>query len=175
MCRKEGAEFVPVNGDDEAEVQRLSDFATAIVREHFDPMVGKAQNDYMLKKFQSPEAIREQIAGGYRYYWMKDGGRPVGFTAFYPRDGKMYLSKFYIEKKCRGKGYARQMFDFLVTETKKAGLPAIFLNVFRGNTEVAAIYRHLGFAVIREEEGDIGGGFRTVAYVMEYRLPEQSA
>lgn len=45
--------------------------------------MGKAQNDYMLKKFQSPEAIREQIAGGYRYYWMKDGGRTVDYVMEY--------------------------------------------------------------------------------------------
>ncbi|MBR5473812.1 MAG: GNAT family N-acetyltransferase [Lachnospiraceae bacterium] len=164
--------FHAVSGQDKEEIMSLSAFATAIVREHFDPLIGKEQNDYMLEQFQSPKAIQGQIADGYRYYWMFDDDEPVGFIAFYPKDGKMYLSKFYVEKAKRGCGYARNMFDFLCEETKKEGLSAIFLNVFRGNAEVVHIYQHLGFQIVREEETEMGGGYRFVDYVMEYLITE---
>ena len=53
--------FAEVRLGDEAEIEALSRLATAIVREHFDPLIGKAQNDYMLKKFQSVPAICGQL------------------------------------------------------------------------------------------------------------------
>ena len=67
--------------------------ATEILREHYDPIVGKQQNDYMLDKFQSVRAIGEQLGNGYRYYFVRCDGRNVGFMAFYPRQKAMYLSK----------------------------------------------------------------------------------
>ena len=50
--------FEEVKRADEEQVQTLSALATSIVREHFDPIIGKAQNDYMLEKFQSVPALR---------------------------------------------------------------------------------------------------------------------
>ena len=43
------------------EIKPLSILATSILREHYDPILGKEQNDYMLEKFQSEKAIKEQI------------------------------------------------------------------------------------------------------------------
>ena len=90
-----------------------------------------------------------------------------GFLAFYPRDGKMYLSKFYVDSRARGRGIAREMFRFLLEETKKEGLPSIFLNVNRDNETVIRIYEHLGFRKVREEKNDIGGGFVMDDFVLE--------
>ena len=38
---------------EEDEISILSPLATSILREHFDPIIGKEQNDYMLEKYQS--------------------------------------------------------------------------------------------------------------------------
>ena len=80
-------------------------FASCIVKQHFDPIIGEAQNDYMIDKFQSVPAISGQIRNGYRYYLVTDGeGALLGFLAFYPREESMYLSKFYVDGKKRGRG-----------------------------------------------------------------------
>ena len=47
------------------EINELSVLATKIVREHYDPIIGKETNDYMLNLFQSPEGIQKQINDGY--------------------------------------------------------------------------------------------------------------
>ena len=52
---------------DENKIKEMSEMATEILREHYDPIVGKTQNDYMLKKFQSVDAIRGQLEQGYQY------------------------------------------------------------------------------------------------------------
>lgn len=150
------------------EAEMLSEFASGIVRRHFDLLIGTAQNDYMIAKFQAPEAIRQQLASGYQYYWVRADGETAGFLAFYPRDGKLYLSKFYLAEAFRGKHLARRMLDFIVSAAKAAALPAIFLNVNRDNAQVIAIYEHLGFVKVREEKNDIGGGFFMDDYVLEY-------
>ena len=162
-------EFIRVK-EEESEMQKLSALATEIVREHFDPLIGKPQNDYMLAKFQTEEAIRQQMEDGYRYYWVVADGKIAGFLAFYPRKGKMYLSKFYVQKSFRGRHLAAKMHDFVCQETMRKGLSAIELNVNRGNLQVIDIYEHLGYHRIREEKNDIGGGFFMDDYVLECRL-----
>lgn len=162
-------DFTPLDGKDAVAVNEMSHLATDIVREHFDPLIGKAQNDYMLARFQTPQAIEEQTAHGSRYYFVRENGQDADFVAFYPRDGKMYLSKFYLKKEMRGKGYAHEMLSFVLDETKKAGLPAVFLNVNRYNDACRA-YEALGFTVARYEVNDIGNGFVMDDAVYEYTL-----
>ena len=141
--------------------------ATEIVREHYDPILGKAQNDYMLEKFQSPHAIRSQLEHGYRYFFACEGGRRVGFLAFYPRGESMYLSKLYLYKAERGKGYSRRMVGFVKEKAREEGLSSIELNVNRFNNAVYA-YEKIGFRRIWSEKNDIGSGYYMDDYV--YRL-----
>lgn len=166
--------FLPVNAADSETVKKLSDFAGKIVREHFDPIIGPDQNSYMIARFQSAEAIHEQIvSGGYRYYIVQADGCWAGFIAFYPRGERMYLSKFYLDRAFRGRGIAGKMFAFIREETAKEGLSAIFLNVNRFNADVIAVYHHFGFHCVRMEKNDIGNGFVMDDYVMEYPMPQE--
>lgn len=159
-------EFVQLACDEE-QIQEMSALATEIVREHFDPIIGKEQNDYMIARSQSPEAIRDQLEGGSQYFFVEEAGRKVGFLAFYPKGEVMYLSKFYLRKEERGRGYSHAMLAFLVEQTREAGLPAIELNVNRNNDAIKA-YEKLGFTRDRAEKVDIGGGFYMDDYI--YRL-----
>ncbi|MCH5265861.1 MAG: DNA/RNA nuclease SfsA [Lachnospiraceae bacterium] len=162
--------ILPVKAEEPGQLELLSQLATRIVREHFDPIIGTAQNDYMLARFQTVEAITSQIQDGYRYYWVKLDGENAGFLAFYPRDRKIYLSKFYVAKEYRGRHLAGKMLAFVREQARQEGLTAIFLNVNRENESVIAIYQHLGFEIVRGEKNDIGGGFYMDDYVMEYKI-----
>lgn len=159
--------FEQLRLSDESGIREMSDMATAIVREHFDPLIGKEQNDYMLALFQSRDAIRRQLENGYRYYFVRLEGRNVGFVAFYPKGDSMYLSKFYLYRSQRGNGYSRRMMDFVIREARRESLTGIELNVNKGNSACRA-YEHLGFRIIRSEKNDIGQGFYMDDYV--YRL-----
>ena len=152
---------------DENGIKEMSDMATEIVREHFDPIIGKAQNDYMIGKFQTVDAIREQISHGYLYWFVRFEGRRIGFLAYYPKETCLYLSKLYLYKDERGKGYSRQMLAFVVQKAREMGKPSIELNVNRNNSAVRA-YEKLGFQLIRTEKNDIGSGFFMDDFV--YRL-----
>ena len=163
-------EFIKLK-DDNTDIERMSRMATEILRDYYDPIIGKEQNDYMLALFQSPEGIKDQLSHGYRYYFVTIDDTPVGFTAFYPRtDGVMYLSKIYLRKEHRGKGYARGIIDFIAAEAKKENLSAIELNVNKHNPSTGP-YESLGFNRNRSEKNDIGGGFYMDDYVYRLEIP----
>ncbi len=151
--------------NNEQEIKQMSEMATDILRDYYDPIIGKEQNDYMLNMFQSVASIRDQLAHGYHYYFVRDDdGKNLGFFAFYPRGNALYLSKFYLYKDQRGKGYARTILEFLKTQAKELDLGRIELNVNRNNDTIF-IYEKLGFTVAREEKNDIGNGFYMDDYV----------
>ena len=156
--------FVKLTKGDINGIKEMSEMATAILREHYDPIIGKEQNDYMLKMFQSEEAVAEQLDHGYNYYFAKDEGQNAGFLAYYPREGALYLSKLYLYKNQRGKGFSRVMLEFLKEKAKELGLNRIELNVNRNNPSVQ-IYEKLGFTVAWTEKNDIGNGFYMDDYV----------
>lgn len=158
--------ITPVQKD---EIELLSKTASEIVKEHFDPIIGPAQNDYMIRMFQSVPAIREQFDKGYSYYFVMDDNRIIGFFAYYPKGDILYLSKFYLYKDQRRKGYAKQMLAFAVQAAQAAGLQAIELNVNRNNSAIQA-YEKLGFIKLREEVNDIGGGFVMDDYVFRLEV-----
>lgn len=160
-------DFVRLKSDDIKQIEEMSELATSIVREHYDHILGTEQNDYMLEKFQSVNAIYDQLKNGYNYYFVKVDNKNVGFLAFYPRDNSMYISKFYLEYRARNKGYSRQMLNFVMEKAKDSGLNSIELNVNKQNPSIA-IYEKLGFKRLRAEKIDIGAGYFMDDYV--YKL-----
>ncbi len=156
--------FEQLVSDDKDGIVAMSRLATGIVREHYDPILGKAQNDYMLEKFQSADAIGHQLESGYQYYFVRSAGRDIGFLAFYPRGEALYLSKLYLLKEERGKGYSRLMVDFVVGKAREASLGSIELNVNKYNDAIRA-YESLGFKRVRAEKNDIGSGYFMDDYV----------
>ena len=159
--------FIKLHREDDDAIAEMSQIATSIVKEHFDPLIGSQQNDYMISLFQTKDAIKEQLENGYQYYFVQNEDKIVGFIAFYPKQTVMYLSKFYLYKDQRKKGYSHQMLDFIIEQTKKMGFNAIELNVNKHNSACEA-YDHLGFKIIRSEKNDIGNGYYMDDYV--YRL-----
>ncbi len=49
--------FEKLEVNDQERIEEMSSMAKAIVREHFDPLIGREQNDYMISLFQTPEAV----------------------------------------------------------------------------------------------------------------------
>ena len=145
-------------------VLAMSRLATDILREHYDPILGKAQNDYMLEKFQSVDAINHQLESGYQYYFVREAGQDIGFLAFYPRGEALYLSKLYLLKDERGKGYSRLIIEFVVGKAMEASLGSVELNVNKYNDAILA-YEKLGFRRVRAEKNDIGRGYFMDDYV----------
>lgn len=149
-------------------IERL---ATAIWNEHYTPIIGKAQVDYMLEKFQSIAAMNRQIANeGYAYYSIMRNSELIGYFAVKPEQDALFLSKLYLDKSARGKGYSRQAQQFIEQLARRSGLNKLRLTVNKYNTGSIKAYTALGFETIQEAVFDIGAGYVMDDYVMEKRL-----
>ena len=171
-------QFVEVNTSDEKAIKEMSELASNIVKEYYDPILGESQNDYMIYKFQSVSAIKEQLQEGYNYFFVTKTNQNsninkslnIGFMTYYPRTNDIYLSKFYLHKNYRGQGISRHMLNFIVNKTKEVGFNTVTLNVNKYNDLAITAYEKLGFIKVGEEKTDIGHGYYMDDYIYKYNI-----
>lgn len=146
-----------------------ADLAHTIWREHYAGIISSDQIEYMLEKFQSVPAIKNADAQGCEYYLIRVLGVNAGYVAIEPNhpQGKLFLSKIYLLKEYRGKGYARDVLDEVREMARGLRLKSIWLTVAKNNRSSLAAYEHLGFTNTEDICKDIGGGFVMDDYVME--------
>ncbi len=149
------------------QIVEVETLAFDIWHEHYIPIIGIAQVEYMLKKFQSKEAIGKQIKEGYFYYLVKVNEKYVGYTGFEIKEEELFLSKIYIKSENRGKGYGKASFDFIKTMAKKRDCKKIVLTVNKNNLNSIKAYKQMGFINKDPIVRDIGGGFIMDDYKME--------
>ena len=141
----------------DTQVREIADLAKVIWNEHFTPIIGKDQVDYMVEKFQS--------------YPIFSGGEFCGYTGIHPgEDNRLFLSKLYLKKESRGHHLATGAFSFLKEICRERGYSAIWLTCNKHNDNSLGVYRHFGFEIIDTQEADIGGGFIMDDYIMEYKM-----
>ncbi len=145
----------------EQDIAEVVQLAREIWPEHYIPIIGQAQVDYMLEKFQSAPAITDQIAGGYEYYLALDRGRSAGYLAIVPdrKESRLLLSKIYVLKELRGRGIGKDMLDFIENICRERGIRTIRLTVNKNNTGSINWYTGRGFVNAGPIVQDIGRGF----------------
>ena len=162
-------DFIKVESKED--LRELAKIANEVWHQHFITILSLEQIDYMVDKFQSEPAMTKQIKkDGYEYYFLVEKGKNIGYTGFRKDGDKLFLSKLYILKEYRGKGYASQSFAFLENLCKEQGLTAIWLTVNRYNDNTIAVYKRKGFEVIRTQIADIGNGYVMDDYIMEKKV-----
>ena len=152
------------------QIDTLCAIAQEVWHETFDSLLPEGQTDYMIDKFQSDHAVKDQMAHqNYRYYLAKLQGQYAGFVGFAPRyqgEEEMYLSKVYLLAKYRHQGVVKAMFQLVEEQTKQEGLSKIRLTVNKKNTHAAQVYEHYGYKTVEWVESDIGNGYVMDDFVM---------
>jgi len=150
------------------DIETVAALAHEIWNEHFPPIIGQAQVDYMLENLQSVPAISQQIAEGYEYYLVHLEGRPVGYLALVPAmdKGAVQLSKLYVKSEHRGAGLGKAMLEFAERRCGELGAHTLWLTVNQHNAGPIAFYERRGFMRDGELVMDIGGGFVMQDYKM---------
>lgn len=166
---KENAQFVPVVTDEQ--ISQTAALAEVIWHECFARILKPEQIEYMVEKFQSAPAMTEQIRSqGYEYYLICAEEQPVGYVGVQAKDGKLLLSKLYLDKAARGRGFGQQALSFVEGVAKSRGCEGVWLTVNRHNERAISVYRKTGYALAREEVQDIGGGFVMDDFIFEKPL-----
>ena len=163
-----GIEVRIASGPEDAEI--IAELAKKIWTEWYTPIIGAAQVEYMLDKFQTAEAVERQInEEGCRYY-IADAERPAGYCAvrFDPETREAFLSKIYVEAGFRRQGVAGAMIDAFTADYEP--VRTITLTVNRRNYESIVAYEKMGFKIAGTVVTDIGGGFVMDDYRMVMEL-----
>lgn len=162
-------EFIPIKTQEQ--IEELAQLADKIWHEHFAAIISPEQIDYMVDVFQSYNAINEQLQRmGYSYYFVCVGDKNVGYFGIKQDGNKLFLSKLYIMKDYRGKGYASETFNYLEQMCREQQLKAIWLTVNRNNEIPIKVYEKKGFKTVSTQLADIGNGYVMDDYIMEKEL-----
>ena len=155
--------------ENHTELHEVAELAEKIWHECFPGIISEEQISYMVDKFRSYNAMKNQVdTQDYTYFAVRDDGELCGYIGAKPEsDERYFLSKLYLQKENRGKGYARQAMNFLEDLCRQRGLSKIWLTVNRHNDNTIAAYKAMGLTIVREQKADIGGGFFMDDYIME--------
>lgn len=156
----------------EEDIETTAKLAENIWEEHYTPIIGSEQVKYMVDNFQTSWAISNSIKEGCIYYivWLNDIA--AGYFAIKENEpqGRMFLSKFYVERTFRGKGLASIAMKRIVDMAKAKNLESIWLTVNKNNTNSIKIYEKFGFVKVKSILTPIGSNFFMDDYVMEFIL-----
>ncbi len=163
-----------ISVETDEQIKACAEIADEIWHEWFPSILTAEQIDYMVEKFQSVKAMTEQVRStGYKYFFIHRNGVHMGYTAVHAEeDGRLFLSKIYLKKEYRGKGYASKVFAFLKDYCLSNGLKAIWLTVNKNNANSIAVYEKKGFKIIGEDVTDIGNGFVMDDYFYQLDIEE---
>ena len=155
----------------QAEIPELASLASDIWHEYFPCILTDGQIDYMVDRFQSEGAMRDQISEkGYRYYFLVRGGETVGYTGIMAEGDALFISKLYLKKEFRGKGLGTEALGLIFDICRSEGFGRTYLTVNRGNAKAIRAYERNGFVTIRSQVADIGNGYVMDDFVMEKRF-----
>lgn len=162
-------QFVPVTTPAQCEV--VAALAHEIWYEYYVPLIGRAQVDYMVSRFQNSGAVAQQLREGYEYFLTERDGRDIGYCAVQPQaaEDSLFLSKLYVLRDARGAGTGRVCMEFIEQLARRRGLKLLWLTVNKGNPAVKA-YERLGFRIAADLVMDIGSGFVMDDFRMEKPL-----
>ena len=166
-------EFVPVETPEDRAA--LAALASEIWHEYWPALIGEAQTDYMVERFQSLAAIERDMAEHVYEYWFlqaEDDGRIVGYTGGHVevQTNRFFISKIYLLAEERGRGFAKETVRFYEGLCRERNLEAMYLTVNKGNDLGIRAYLGTGFRTIDAVETDIGNGFIMDDYIMEKRI-----
>jgi len=154
----------------QSEYLLIEQLADTIWRHHYIPITGIGQVEYMLKKYQSPEAIADQVEYGYEYYIINYHEASVGYISIKKEKNTLFLSKIYVLSDYRGKKIGKTAMKFIENKAKTYDLNKISLTVNRNNKNSVAAYERMGFMKIGAKIKNIGNGFVMDDYLMEKPL-----
>ena len=153
----------------EQQIADVAYLAREIWQEHYLPIVGQEQIDYMLEKFQGERAIAKQLTDGYEYYLVTYNECSVGYMAVIPNvsNTSLMISKIYVRKSNRGCGLGKQMLKFVEEVCRQRSIKKIWLTVNKNNKHSIEWYSKMGFTNTGPIVQDIGGGFVMDDFRME--------
>tara|TARA_R110002050_G_scaffold42086_4_gene101664 strand:- start:6270 stop:6761 length:492 start_codon:yes stop_codon:yes gene_type:complete len=150
--------------------KEIAQLAAVIWREYYSPIIGSEQVDYMVKNYQSAEAMHAQYLDGYHFFMVYYNHQFVGYVSIKKQENSLFLSKIYVSKDHRGKKIGKTAIAFVESKAITMQCRSIILGVNKFNANAIAAYGTMGFKNMGDMITDIGNGFIMDDYKMEKLL-----
>lgn len=158
-----------IKAETDRHIKALEKLAKKIWNEHYVPIIGQEQVDYMLEKFQSFNSIKAQSESGYDYYLFYADDQLSGYFALRSEE-KLFISKLYISSELRGCGYGIYLLNYIKELAVINNISTLWLTANRFNIHSLNWYKKRGFQIMKEVKQDIGRGYFMDDYVLEMEL-----
>ncbi|MCQ3034951.1 MAG: GNAT family N-acetyltransferase [Bacilli bacterium] len=153
-----------------SDIRNVASLGNEVFGGYYKTLLGEEQTNYMVDKFLSKKAIKNNISEGFVYYLINNEEQNIGFIALQYRPAFLYISKCYIKEEYRGQGNFKVIFNMIRALCYKHNYKSIKLNVNKHNDLAINVYEHVGFTRESSETINIGNGFYMDDYVYEYQI-----
>lgn len=155
----------------EQDINKVVELAHLIWTEHYTPIIGVEQVEYMLTHFHSKSEISKQISQqNYHFFLIISDDKAVGYCGFQLQENDLFLSKLYVLSSERGKGFGKLATDFIIQSARDNNKDKVYLTVNKYNHGSINAYYKIGFKKVKELCVDIGGGYQMDDYQLELTL-----
>lgn len=145
----------------------IANISKKIWNKHYSKILTQAQIDYMLAKFQSEDAIKDQIKNeDYSYFIISENNKTIGYFAYKPDKKSLFISKIYLLDEFQHKGIGAKTIAFLKRKAVSLGLKTLFLTVNKHNINSINAYKKYGFIIENSIITPIGNNFVMDDFVM---------
>jgi len=150
----------------EQDLKIIADLAKVIWNEHYIPIIGQAQVDYMLNSIYNLDSLKQQLnEKQHQFYLIEVNANVVGFLSVSSDNQQDYfLHKFYIDQKQSNSGLGTETLNVLIEQIKPKTLT---LTVNRQNYKSINFYFKNGFKIDYVADFDIGNGYQMNDFVMK--------
>jgi ribosomal protein S18 acetylase RimI-like enzyme len=121
------------------DAERVSSLVTALAVEFIVDEFTPEGRAYFLRE-HSPAAVRERIAGDFRFYLAEDGNDLVAVAAI---RGNTHLYYLFVSTPYQGSGLARRLWSQVQADAISLGNPGSF--TVNASNFAVAVYEKLGF------------------------------
>lgn len=151
---------------EEKDLIEINRLAQLIWNDHYVPIIGQQQVDYMLDKMYSFESLLDQIkTKKHVFYLIENNKERIGFISInVEQELNYFINKFYIHQQNANSGIGTQSLKLLIDLIKPKSLT---LTVNRQNFKSINFYFKNGFKIKKVENFDIGNGFVMNDFIME--------
>ena len=148
----------------------ISKLAHIIWYEHYVSIISLEQIDYMLNKYNSVQALEDQVNQGFLFFYITYNDSPVGYVGVKKESDYLFLSKLYVLSNYRGKKIGKAAMQHVIELAHSFKLQKVKLTVNKYNTNSILAYEKMGFIKTKEVVTDIGNGFIMDDYEMEMTI-----
>ncbi len=155
----------------EEQIFEIEKLAKEIYLEYYSKILPVEFVKYWVEVYQNKKNIKKSLENGEIYYFIYEEEEVAGYLSYVidKVNSTLFISKFYLKEKFRGKKLGSFAFDEIMKVAKQEGVTKIWLKTLRANPSVE-VYKKLGFTIEKRVETDIGGNHILEDYVLSKNL-----